>query len=248
MTSVVTLVPVNDGDHVLQEPPTILSLRLFEWDDVLSFDENDPEEVERRLSDQELLQLLPVEVEIEASSVFEENTRPDRPDHPASQQPQLLMAHVLPPRTCPSPDAGLELSRSVSALSASSVQELRSASSRCSSRTSSIYAVNESSDSQAVLEDAFHLDFRELVALGQGPGRLRLSNEEAEALPKMRFDTPELQVCSICQEAFRRGMLLTRLGCGHVFHINCLVQWVQQSAQCPNCRAQIQPGNVMAAG
>jgi len=247
MTSIVTPVPGNDGDHALQEPTTTLPLRLFrlfEWDDVLSFDENDPGEVERRLSDQELLQLLPMEVSIEASSVFEENTRSEFPP----PQPQRLVAHALPPRTCPSPDAGVELSGSVVALSASAVQDLHSSTSRSSSKTSSIYAVNESSDSQAVLEDAFHLDFRELVALGQGAGRLRLSNDEAQALPRMRFDTPELQCCSICQEAFRRQMLLTRLSCGHVFHINCLVQWVQQSAQCPNCRAPIQPGNVMAAG
>jgi hypothetical protein len=142
----------------------------------------------------------------------------------------------------------VELLRSVVASSASRVQSLGSATSRSSSQTSSIYAVNESSDSQAALEDAFQLDFHELVALGHGPGRLRLSHEEAEALPRMYFDTPELQVCSICQEDFRRGMLLTRLGCGHAFHVNCLVTWVRQSAQCPNCRAQIQPGNVMAAG
>lgn len=28
-----------------------------------------------------------------------------------------------------------------------------------------------------------------------------------------------------------------RLGCGHVFHRQCLERWTRQSSTCPNCRA-----------
>mmetsp|Transcript_32293 Transcript_32293/g.99316 ORF Transcript_32293/g.99316 Transcript_32293/m.99316 type:complete len:287 (+) Transcript_32293:3-863(+) len=111
------------------------------------------------------------------------------------------------------------------------------------SGTSSVYALNESGDSQAVIQDAFQLDFQELMALGQGPGTLRLTSEEAQALPRVHFEDPELQSCSICIEFFRQGMLLTGLGCGHVFHVECLAQWVQRAAYCPNCRAPIRPGS-----
>lgn len=108
-------------------------------------------------------------------------------------------------------------------------------------RTSSVYALNDSGGN-TVFSDTLQLDFEQLAALGRAPTRQRLSDDEARALPRVRFEAPELQSCSICLETFRHGMLLTGLSCGHVFHVDCLAQWVQRAAaSCPNCRCPVQP-------
>eukprot|EP00747_Dinoflagellata_sp_TGD_P167743 gnl/TRDRNA2_/TRDRNA2_192760_c0_seq1.p1 gnl/TRDRNA2_/TRDRNA2_192760_c0~~gnl/TRDRNA2_/TRDRNA2_192760_c0_seq1.p1 ORF type:complete len:351 (-),score=40.32 gnl/TRDRNA2_/TRDRNA2_192760_c0_seq1:41-1093(-) len=108
--------------------------------------------------------------------------------------------------------------------------------------TSSVYALNDSSGSHTPLfSDSLQLDFRQLVALGQKPTRQCLSAEEARTLPRVRFDAAEKQRCSICLESFKHGMLLTKLHCGHVFHLDCLSEWVGRAAHCPNCREQIEP-------
>lgn len=109
-------------------------------------------------------------------------------------------------------------------------------------RTSSVYALNDSGGSHTVFSDSLQLDFDQLIALGRAPTRHRLSDDEACALPRVRFEAPEMQSCSICLEVFRHGMLLTGLLCGHVFHVDCLAQWVQRSSSCPNCRQNIEPG------
>jgi len=115
-------------------------------------------------------------------------------------------------------------------------------------RTSSVYALNDSGGSRSAFSDSLQLDFNQLIALGRSPTRQRLSDEEARELPRVRFEAPEMQSCSICLEAFRHGMLLTGLSCGHVFHVDCLAQWVQRSVQCPNCRQTVEPSTRIPDG
>jgi Ring finger domain len=45
--------------------------------------------------------------------------------------------------------------------------------------------------------------------------------------------------CGICCERLVDGVALTRLPCGHVFHITCGVQWLQKSCTCPECRYEL---------
>eukprot|EP00927_Polykrikos_kofoidii_P009507 TRINITY_DN13962_c0_g2_i1.p1 TRINITY_DN13962_c0_g2~~TRINITY_DN13962_c0_g2_i1.p1 ORF type:complete len:495 (+),score=89.42 TRINITY_DN13962_c0_g2_i1:81-1565(+) len=76
-----------------------------------------------------------------------------------------------------------------------------------------------------------------MLVLGSAASGQRLSPEEIDALPKVRFDGPENQMCAVCLEAYRDGELLTELRCGHCFHVECLAGWLRRSAQCPLCRA-----------
>eukprot|EP00927_Polykrikos_kofoidii_P007233 TRINITY_DN12953_c0_g1_i1.p1 TRINITY_DN12953_c0_g1~~TRINITY_DN12953_c0_g1_i1.p1 ORF type:complete len:424 (-),score=54.16 TRINITY_DN12953_c0_g1_i1:205-1476(-) len=96
-----------------------------------------------------------------------------------------------------------------------------------------------SGETPAILSETFQLDITQLMAFSRSPRVRRLEEQEALALPRVRFDAPELQSCSICLEMFSSGMLLTRLACGHVFHIDCLAEWVRRAALCPNCRAPV---------
>jgi len=64
-----------------------------------------------------------------------------------------------------------------------------------------------------------------------------LSEAEIGALPKLSFQSPEEQQCSICLEKFQGGELLTSLPrCQHFFHMECIARWFQSSQQCPLCR------------
>lgn len=65
----------------------------------------------------------------------------------------------------------------------------------------------------------------------------RLSDEDIQNLPKVRFEQAEEQNCAICLEAYETGELLTALPCSHFFHVDCLARWLQRASQCPLCRA-----------
>jgi len=59
----------------------------------------------------------------------------------------------------------------------------------------------------------------------------------------------EGQTCSIClsEENLRESREGTSLlGCGHVFHRSCLVEWLKRSQRCPLCRAPTNYESVLA--
>ncbi|PRQ52988.1 putative transcription factor C2H2 family [Rosa chinensis] len=48
--------------------------------------------------------------------------------------------------------------------------------------------------------------------------------------------------CSICLEdfaAYYQQEPITRLPCGHHYHVHCIVQWLEFSHLCPLCRYQM---------
>lgn len=46
--------------------------------------------------------------------------------------------------------------------------------------------------------------------------------------------------CTICLSEFGdTDAAITRLGCKHVFHIPCLVPWLQRKSTCPTCRQDV---------
>ena len=48
--------------------------------------------------------------------------------------------------------------------------------------------------------------------------------------------------CSVCIETFEEGDNLRRLpACGHVFHRDCIDEWLSHHTTCPNCRALLVP-------
>ncbi|CAJ1395801.1 unnamed protein product [Effrenium voratum] len=67
------------------------------------------------------------------------------------------------------------------------------------------------------------------------PDASRLSEEEIQALPQIRF-TGEKQQCAICLDAFQEHETLTVLRCAHFFHTQCVANWMQRATHCPLCR------------
>lgn len=45
--------------------------------------------------------------------------------------------------------------------------------------------------------------------------------------------------CAICYERLKLGEMARRLRCGHIFHKTCLDPWLERSATCPECRAEV---------
>lgn len=45
--------------------------------------------------------------------------------------------------------------------------------------------------------------------------------------------------CSVCIDAFKKGQLVLRLRCSHVFHEKCLAPWFRRQTRCPYCRAGV---------
>lgn len=43
-------------------------------------------------------------------------------------------------------------------------------------------------------------------------------------------------ICSICLGAFREGQQLFILDCGHVYHEDCILTWLDEDSVCPICR------------
>lgn len=85
------------------------------------------------------------------------------------------------------------------------------------------------------LDESISRSIQRVLQLGTVVVGQRLSDQEIQALPKVRFGQGE-QCCTICLEKYDQGELLNRLRCGHFFHINCLTSWMQRVAQCPLCR------------
>eukprot|EP01043_Picozoa_sp_COSAG02_P101182 COSAG02_NODE_37242_length_444_cov_1.043478_1_plen_109_part_01 len=61
-----------------------------------------------------------------------------------------------------------------------------------------------------------------------------------------RDDTDDPHICSVCHEECDecptvRGKRtdVTRFPCRHVFHTDCIVQWLQIANTCPTCRHKV---------
>ena len=45
--------------------------------------------------------------------------------------------------------------------------------------------------------------------------------------------------CGICYEPLSQGFGVSRLPCGHVFHIQCSSKWLSHTCTCPECRYEL---------
>jgi len=46
--------------------------------------------------------------------------------------------------------------------------------------------------------------------------------------------------CAVCQDAFEPGNEVSQIGCGHIFHKDCLLPWLQNTNTCPTCRYEVE--------
>ncbi|KAJ9677272.1 hypothetical protein PVL29_022332 [Vitis rotundifolia] len=58
-----------------------------------------------------------------------------------------------------------------------------------------------------------------------------------EALEKIKFeDGNSTDKCMICLEEFATESEVSRMPCSHVYHEDCIIEWLERSHMCPLCR------------
>ena len=47
-------------------------------------------------------------------------------------------------------------------------------------------------------------------------------------------------MCMVCLEPFKRHDQIGKLMCTHIFHKDCIYQWLKTNATCPLCREDVE--------
>ena len=90
-----------------------------------------------------------------------------------------------------------------------------------------------------VVEDEY--TYEDLLALEDQIGYVSkgLSEEQISNLSKKRLSDPTN--CSICLILMSKNCLVTLLKpCGHVYHVDCITQWLSNNKTCPLCLQEIE--------
>ncbi|KAL7093393.1 hypothetical protein ACP275_11G038500 [Erythranthe tilingii] len=79
----------------------------------------------------------------------------------------------------------------------------------------------------------------------QVPNKLKKSGSKRLNWLKLSWKSSEQDECAVCLEQFikaeggKSGGTLMQVPCGHRFHTNCLMPWLEANAHCPCCRMEI---------
>jgi hypothetical protein len=83
--------------------------------------------------------------------------------------------------------------------------------------------------------------YEELLDLGEQMGKVcvGLTDEQIDSLPLERVDSSTS--CSICLSSINAGTKATALKpCHHLYHFDCIKQWLNSNKTCPLCLQEIQ--------
>ncbi|KAK8521181.1 hypothetical protein V6N13_077298 [Hibiscus sabdariffa] len=74
--------------------------------------------------------------------------------------------------------------------------------------------------------------------------RVHWVDEDEENLPlkkkkKLGEGSSSEKGCTICLDEFSDGVEVTSMPCGHIYHYDCIVEWLKTSHMCPLCRYQM---------
>ncbi|GLJ49381.1 hypothetical protein SUGI_1044780 [Cryptomeria japonica] len=92
---------------------------------------------------------------------------------------------------------------------------------------------------------------------GMEPAEVGLDPETLESYPKVVYseklcrtksEAQERSCCSICLNDYQESEDILRLlpDCGHMFHVECIDQWLKLHPTCPMCRTSPLPSPIMS--
>jgi hypothetical protein len=91
------------------------------------------------------------------------------------------------------------------------------------------YSINNS------LDNSLHEDVKIII-----------SEENFDKLENITYEDlnlSELTECQVCTEEFNKEDEIKKLICNHIFHKNCIKQWLcEESNKCPVCRVEVEEG------
>ena len=85
------------------------------------------------------------------------------------------------------------------------------------------------------------MSYEQLMSMEEEIGSVSkgLTEAQIKALPKLRYSGPSNTFCSICQGGLMRGIRVTKLRCQHLFHTDCIDQWLSIKKVCPVCMEEV---------
>ncbi|KAL3613771.1 hypothetical protein CASFOL_041845 [Castilleja foliolosa] len=111
---------------------------------------------------------------------------------------------------------------------------------------------DEEEDHDGHLQDSWEevdpdeLSYEELIALGDvvGTESRGLSADTLALLPSIKYKSQDTQErncdsCVICRLDYEDGETLTVLSCKHLYHSECISNWLQINKVCPVCSAEV---------
>ncbi|XP_022717915.1 NEP1-interacting protein-like 1 [Durio zibethinus] len=88
--------------------------------------------------------------------------------------------------------------------------------------------------------------YREISDIYDVNGEKGLSRSCIQKLPVHEFHSSEMiksreeSSCSICLQGLKDGEMARNLPrCGHIFHLNCVDEWLSRQGTCPMCREHV---------
>ncbi|XVF70682.1 hypothetical protein PTKIN_Ptkin11bG0182200 [Pterospermum kingtungense] len=95
--------------------------------------------------------------------------------------------------------------------------------------------------------DSIESTYRERSDIYDINGEKGLSRSCIQKLPVLEFHSREEYCsCSICLQGIKDGELIRNLPrCGHIFHLNCIDQWLNRQGTCPMCRQHVSDDIIM---
>ena len=88
------------------------------------------------------------------------------------------------------------------------------------------------------------MSYEQLLQLEDNMGKVNkgLNSKQIDTLPYIKYDKKkysENYKCIICMEEYVKKEKLKLLPCGHIFHDNCIKQWLLKEKTCPFCKSEI---------
>ena len=88
------------------------------------------------------------------------------------------------------------------------------------------------------------MSYEQLLQLEDNMGNVNkgLSKKQFDKLPFVKYDKDKYSKnyqCIICMEEFEKNEKVTLLPCDHIFHSNCIEQWLLKQRSCPFCKSEI---------
>ena len=88
------------------------------------------------------------------------------------------------------------------------------------------------------------MSYEQLLELEDKVGNVNkgLNKDKINKIPVVTFKKgiyEDCDKCIICQEDFNYGEKTKLLPCGHIFHIECVDQWLIKEKKCPFCNEEI---------
>ena len=97
---------------------------------------------------------------------------------------------------------------------------------------------------QSLNDNAPNIDnmtYEELLALEDKMGYVNkgFKKEDINKIKSEKYNLDDNVNCVICQDEIKKGDVIKKLNCNHLFHIKCIDIWLSKEKKCPFCKEEI---------